>query len=463
MQKQNKEKTKVIVRRLPPALSEESFKTILDKYAEGKYDWVSYYPGKVSIRKVVFSRAYVNFILPEHVYEFKAKFDGHVFVSNKGNQYKCTVEYAPFQKVPKPQTKKDTRDGTIDKDPDYQEFVRLLEEGPVLLPSAVHQLEKREAEEKAAGDTSKGPNSIVTPLMEFLRQKYVNGLKRSYKGKGRESARIELEKASKKQLELRNEAVAASTESKGRKKEGRGRGKDSKGREEPVAIVHAEKPAAKPTEVSRREGSAKGPQSAQGNKREQAAEPSKKGVPASKIVLVHKAELAVTAALTRSAPAVADAESAQTTPEAAAAAAATSAVAAAVNAAVKPLANRKVRAGYQTWVPSVMKTGHSALDPDSSKPSLEATTDRPVRSAGGADPAAESHEREKPAKLGALPHDPPGRPASGKTHRTAAPSEASNQSAGSTKARDEVQNAKSKPSKKPSSQQQQEWVPKKPG
>jgi hypothetical protein len=65
--------------------------------------------------KVVFSRAYINFKLSEDLFDFKDKFHGHVFVSNKGNQYVCNVEYAPNQKVPKPVAKKDPRDGTIER------------------------------------------------------------------------------------------------------------------------------------------------------------------------------------------------------------------------------------------------------------------------------------------------------------------------------------------------------------
>lgn len=43
-----KEKTKVIVRKLPPALNEESFKAALDKVCPpATYDWFCYYPGKV--------------------------------------------------------------------------------------------------------------------------------------------------------------------------------------------------------------------------------------------------------------------------------------------------------------------------------------------------------------------------------------------------------------------------------
>lgn len=68
-----------------------------------------------SAKHVVFSRAYINFKQAEDVYDFKAKFDGHLFVGSRGNQYRCAVEYAPFQKVPAPQTKKPALQGTIEK------------------------------------------------------------------------------------------------------------------------------------------------------------------------------------------------------------------------------------------------------------------------------------------------------------------------------------------------------------
>lgn len=42
-----KEKTKVVVRKLPPGLTEEGFKATIDKLVEGKCSWFSYYQGKV--------------------------------------------------------------------------------------------------------------------------------------------------------------------------------------------------------------------------------------------------------------------------------------------------------------------------------------------------------------------------------------------------------------------------------
>eukprot|EP00798_Chlamydomonas_sp_ICE-L_P014686 gene14686-20723_t len=167
-----KERLKVIVRKLPPGLSEEGFRSAVDKLIADKFTWLSYYQGKFSTKRVQFSRAYIDFISSDAIFEFKSAFDGHVFVGSKGNQYQCAVEYAPFQKVPDTKTKKDTKDGTIEKDADYQEFIRLLESDEAL-PSASAQLEEKE---KAAGSYAGGgigPTSvIVTPLMKFLQERH---------------------------------------------------------------------------------------------------------------------------------------------------------------------------------------------------------------------------------------------------------------------------------------------------
>lgn len=68
-----------------------------------------------SLKRAVHARAYLDFNTHADVLEFKAKFDGHAFVSTKGTQYKCSVEYAPFQRVPKPPKKRVPLEGTIEK------------------------------------------------------------------------------------------------------------------------------------------------------------------------------------------------------------------------------------------------------------------------------------------------------------------------------------------------------------
>lgn len=68
-----------------------------------------------STKRVVKSYALANFASPADVIEFKAAVHGHAFVTDRGVSHKCSVEYAPFQRVPKTTSKKDPREGTIEQ------------------------------------------------------------------------------------------------------------------------------------------------------------------------------------------------------------------------------------------------------------------------------------------------------------------------------------------------------------
>ncbi|KAH8969993.1 hypothetical protein BDL97_02G062600 [Sphagnum fallax] len=170
--KETQARTKVVLRHLPPSLSSSALHDqIVSKYA-GTITWFAFHPGKSSHKRQVYSRAYINFKKVEDVIDFYEVFNGHIFVNEKGTQYKALVEYAPHQRVPKPRSKKDAREGTIMKDSDYLAFLELLEKPVDHLPSAEVQLERKEAEKAAAlaSGAAKDP-VIVTPLMEFVRQR----------------------------------------------------------------------------------------------------------------------------------------------------------------------------------------------------------------------------------------------------------------------------------------------------
>ncbi|KAL5567391.1 hypothetical protein UlMin_030555 [Ulmus minor] len=163
------DRTKVVLRHLPPTISEAVLVEQIDSVFAGRYNWVSFRPGKNSQKHHAFSRAYLDFKRPEDVVEFAEFFEGHVFVNEKGSQFKTSVEYAPSQRVPKQWSKKDGREGTIDNDPDYLEFLEVLAKPVENLPSAEIQLERREAERAVLGAGKESP--IITPLMDFVRQK----------------------------------------------------------------------------------------------------------------------------------------------------------------------------------------------------------------------------------------------------------------------------------------------------
>ncbi|KAJ6416244.1 hypothetical protein OIU84_004949 [Salix udensis] len=161
------DKTKVVVRHLPPGVSQPMFVEQIDVAFSGRYKWLSFRPGKSSQKHQSCSRAYIEFKRPDDVIDFAEFFNGHLFVNEKGTQFKAIVEYAPSQHVPKQWSKKDGREGTILKDPEYLEFLEFIAKPVENLPSAEIQLERREAER--AGVAKDAP--IVTPLMDFIRQK----------------------------------------------------------------------------------------------------------------------------------------------------------------------------------------------------------------------------------------------------------------------------------------------------
>ncbi|KAL3639636.1 NMD pathway component [Castilleja foliolosa] len=121
------------------------------------------------LKHLTHSRAYIDFSRPDDVIEFAEFFNGHVFVNEKGTQFKAIVEYAPSQRVPKQLAKKDGREGTVLKDPEYLRFLEFLAKPVENLPSAGIQLERREAERSGAPKDV----PVVTPLMEYVRQKRV--------------------------------------------------------------------------------------------------------------------------------------------------------------------------------------------------------------------------------------------------------------------------------------------------
>nr|GEV78355.1 regulator of nonsense transcripts UPF3-like isoform X1 [Tanacetum cinerariifolium] len=162
-----KGRTKVVVRHLPHTIFELVLKEHIDTRFSGRYNWFAFRSAKNSLKCQSYARAYIDFKQPEDVIEFAEFFDGYVFVNEKGTQFKTNVEYSPSQRVPKQWSKKDGREGTIDKDPEYHEFLELLSKPVENLPSAVMQLERKEAER--AGTAKEG--SIITPLMNFIRQK----------------------------------------------------------------------------------------------------------------------------------------------------------------------------------------------------------------------------------------------------------------------------------------------------
>ena len=84
-----------------------------------------------------------------------------------------SVEFAPYGRVPSSRIRKDGRQGTIDQDPDFIDFLESLT-NPITKPVPT--------ELEADGEGKKGEKVTVTPLIQYLRDKKAN--------KGRETPTI---------------------------------------------------------------------------------------------------------------------------------------------------------------------------------------------------------------------------------------------------------------------------------
>ncbi|XP_047544488.1 regulator of nonsense transcripts 3B [Vanessa atalanta] len=151
--------TKIILRRLPPTMTEEAFLEQVSPIPE--HDHFYFAKPDPSLGNNVYSRAYINFVNIDDIYLFRDKFDGYVFLDERGVEYVGIVEYAPFQRIPKKKKKKDPKCGTIESDPIYQEFLENLDKD-----QETENQPKLEYSYPVNDNTDKKVQS--TPLLEYL-------------------------------------------------------------------------------------------------------------------------------------------------------------------------------------------------------------------------------------------------------------------------------------------------------
>ena len=77
-----------------------------------------------------------------------------MIIFSSGNEYQAIVEFAPYQKIPKSESKgqkKDSKSGTLETDPDYVAFLDALQNpdlSSLLNPETyLEELETKEKEE----------------------------------------------------------------------------------------------------------------------------------------------------------------------------------------------------------------------------------------------------------------------------------------------------------------------------
>lgn len=156
--------TKVVIRRLPPTMTQDQFLEQVSPLPD--HDYLHFVKADMSLGQFAYSRAYVNFLEQQDIFMFREKFDNYVFVDSKGVEYPAVVEFAPFQRLPKKRAgkKKDLKCGTIESDSYYVSFLESLKNQEI--DSSVAQ-SKTEYSYQPPDNTVK--KITTTPLLEYLK------------------------------------------------------------------------------------------------------------------------------------------------------------------------------------------------------------------------------------------------------------------------------------------------------
>ncbi|CAE8619826.1 unnamed protein product, partial [Polarella glacialis] len=119
----------VVVRLLPPEITEEELVATVPETHLQRSTWRSFQVGKRykgEAKPSMNSRCYFLFEIEEHAEDFIKDYHGHQFVDSLGETFRAVTCFAPYAKVPRRKAQKDPRDGTIADDATYKEFLDLL-------------------------------------------------------------------------------------------------------------------------------------------------------------------------------------------------------------------------------------------------------------------------------------------------------------------------------------------------
>ena len=91
--------SEAVIRRLPPTLTKEQLQEHLQPTPD--HDYIEFFSNDITMYPHVYARAYISFQSQEDIILFRDRFDGYVFLDNKGQEYPGIVEFAPFKKLQK--------------------------------------------------------------------------------------------------------------------------------------------------------------------------------------------------------------------------------------------------------------------------------------------------------------------------------------------------------------------------
>ncbi|XP_054973888.1 regulator of nonsense transcripts 3A isoform X3 [Sorex araneus] len=179
--------SKVVIRRLPPGLTKEQLEEQLRPLPA--HDYFEFCTADLSLHPHLYSRAYINFRNPDDILLFRDRFDGYIFIDNKGLEYPAVVEFAPFQKITKKKLKKkDVKTGSIEDDPEYKKFLETY---------CIEEEKTSANPETLLGDIEAKTRELIarrtTPLLEYIKNRKLEK-QRIREEKREERRRRELEK-----------------------------------------------------------------------------------------------------------------------------------------------------------------------------------------------------------------------------------------------------------------------------
>lgn len=88
---------KLVIRRLPPSLTEEDFLKHISPLP--KHDYFCYFEASSGLGQHSFSRAYINIVDSEDMSVFRERFDNYVFLDKDGHEYPAVVEQSLWDKT----------------------------------------------------------------------------------------------------------------------------------------------------------------------------------------------------------------------------------------------------------------------------------------------------------------------------------------------------------------------------
>ena len=193
--------TKVVVRRLPPDMTEDKLFELFTDIPEYNFFYLA--AGDPTFGELATSRAYFSFMGESSIIPFRDKYDGLPIESDKGQKYRAVIEFAPCQSIPKRLKKKaDSRLATIEQDQDYLGFAEIAhfkKEPPTMADIAAY------VDTLAA---NKVQEVQMTPLLSYVMDNHRRGgrsSKRSKAASGESKKKRSKESKTTKESRSKNE------------------------------------------------------------------------------------------------------------------------------------------------------------------------------------------------------------------------------------------------------------------